>query len=88
MSAASKRAFEAMSEALHWEAAPAGIRVHVIDPGRFPTTGFHANVVRPNGSEGSDFEVEALTLRVALDHQLARLMTLLPTSRAQVLVAP
>jgi NAD(P)-dependent dehydrogenase (short-subunit alcohol dehydrogenase family) len=55
-----------MSEALHWEAATAGIRVHLIEPGRFPTTGLGGNIVRPSGWEGSDFEARALTLRAAL----------------------
>ena len=45
--AASKHALEAMSEALHWEASSAGIRVRVIEPGRFPTTDFGSNIVRP-----------------------------------------
>lgn len=64
--AASKHALEAMSEALHWEASPAGIRVHLIEPGRFPTTDFGSNIVRPDGWEGSDFEARALSLREAL----------------------
>jgi NAD(P)-dependent dehydrogenase (short-subunit alcohol dehydrogenase family) len=64
--AASKHALEAMSEALHWEASPAGIRVHVIEPGRFPTTDFGSNIVRPDGWEGSAFEAKALSLREAL----------------------
>jgi NAD(P)-dependent dehydrogenase (short-subunit alcohol dehydrogenase family) len=64
--AASKHALEAMSEALHWEASPAGIRVRVIEPGRFPTTDFGSNIVRPDGWEGSEFEAKALSLREAL----------------------
>ena len=50
--AASKHALEAMSEALHWEVSSAGIRVRVIEPGRFPTTDFGSNIVRPDGWEG------------------------------------
>jgi NAD(P)-dependent dehydrogenase (short-subunit alcohol dehydrogenase family) len=64
--AASKHALEAMSEALHWEASTAGIRVHLIEPGRFPTTDFGSNIVRPDGWEGSEFETKALSLRAAL----------------------
>ncbi len=63
---ASKHALEAMSEALHWESSAAGIRVHVIEPGRFPTTDFGSNIVRPDGWEGSEFEAKALSLRAAL----------------------
>ena len=55
-----------MSEGLHWEASSAGIRVHVIEPGRFPTTDFGSNIVRPDGWEGSTFEAKAPSLREAL----------------------
>ena len=55
-----------MSEPRHWEASSAGIRVHVIEPGRFPTTDFGSNIVRPDGWEGSTFEAKAPSLREAL----------------------
>ena len=63
--AASKHALEAMSEAIHYEVAPAGIRIHLIEPGRFPTD-FVDNIVRPDGWEGSDHEARALSFREAL----------------------
>jgi len=42
--AASKHAVEALSEALHFELGLSGIRVHVVQPGQFPT-GLAANTV-------------------------------------------
>jgi NAD(P)-dependent dehydrogenase (short-subunit alcohol dehydrogenase family) len=48
--AASKHAVEALSEALWYEVAPFGVRVHVIEPGAF-ATGFVNNIVT-----GSQFD--------------------------------
>jgi NAD(P)-dependent dehydrogenase (short-subunit alcohol dehydrogenase family) len=59
-----------MSEALCWEATPTGIRVHVIEPGRFPTTEFGANIVRPDGCEGSEFEAKTLRTLVGADAEM------------------
>lgn len=54
--AASKHALEALSEALHFENSHLGIRVRLVEPGRFDT-GFHGNIVTPEGWEDSpDFE--------------------------------
>ena len=51
--AASKHALEALSEALHFETAAYGIRVRLVEPGRFDT-GFHHNIVAADGWEQSD----------------------------------
>jgi NAD(P)-dependent dehydrogenase (short-subunit alcohol dehydrogenase family) len=52
--AASKHALEAVSEALHFELATYGIRVRLIEPGRFDTD-FHDNIVTVDGWEQSDY---------------------------------
>jgi NAD(P)-dependent dehydrogenase (short-subunit alcohol dehydrogenase family) len=70
--AATKHALEAMSETLHWEAAPAGIRVHLIEPSRFPTTGFGANIVRPSGWEGSHFEAKRSAASTPMAHKIRK----------------
>ena len=44
--AASKHALEALSESLHFEVSHLGLRIHLIEPGRFPTN-FHDNIVFP-----------------------------------------
>ncbi len=64
--AASKWALEGMSESLHFETSGTGIRIHLIEPGRFSATGFHGNIVRPVAWEGSADQARALTLRKAL----------------------
>ncbi len=38
--AASKYALEAVTEAMHYELGPFGVRAHLVEPGRFPTTAF------------------------------------------------
>lgn len=54
--AASKHALEALSEALHFEVAYAGIRVRLVEPGRFDT-GFGDRAWTPDGwEETPDFE--------------------------------
>ena len=63
--AASKHALEALSESLHFEVAHLGIRVCVIEPGRFPT-GFFENIVRPDSWEGSSHQQRAAAFREAL----------------------
>ena len=61
---ASKYALEAMSESLNFEVGRSGIRVHLIEPGRF-TTSFQGNKVRPESWAGSDQERRAMAFREA-----------------------
>ncbi|MGI9646859.1 MAG: SDR family oxidoreductase [Ilumatobacteraceae bacterium] len=49
---ASKHALEGVSESLHFETSQLGIRVRVVEPGRFETD-FGDNTVRPDGWEES-----------------------------------
>ncbi len=63
--AASKHALEAITEALHYELAPLGLRFALIEPGRFETE-FHANVVTPEGWELSPYHERAMRFREAL----------------------
>jgi NAD(P)-dependent dehydrogenase (short-subunit alcohol dehydrogenase family) len=51
---ASKHALEGLSEVLHFETIGFGIRVRLVEPGRFDT-GFHDNIVTVDGWEGSDY---------------------------------
>jgi NAD(P)-dependent dehydrogenase (short-subunit alcohol dehydrogenase family) len=63
---ASKFALEGMSESFYYEAKPAGIRVHLIEPGRFSTTSFGSNIIRPEGWEGSEFQARQQEFAAAL----------------------
>ena len=63
--AASKFALEAMSEALRFEMSTFGIRVHLIEPGRFDT-GFGAKIIQPDAFAGSIHEERHDAFRAAL----------------------
>lgn len=59
---ASKHALEGLSEALHFETSGFGIRVRLVEPGRF-TTGFHDNIVTVDGWESSEYFDRATRFR-------------------------
>lgn len=63
--AASKHALEALTESLHFEVSHLGLRVHLIEPGRF-LTNFHDNIVFPSVWAGSAHEDRALAFRESL----------------------
>jgi NAD(P)-dependent dehydrogenase (short-subunit alcohol dehydrogenase family) len=62
--AATKHALEALSEALHFETSQLGIRVRLIEPGRFETA-FSGNVVPVPGWESSFYHDRAMRFREA-----------------------
>ena len=62
--AASKHALEGLSEALHFELAAHGVRVRLIEPGRFDT-GFHDNIVAADGWEESVYHDDAERFRAS-----------------------
>jgi len=63
--AASKHALEALSEALHFETSQLGIRVRLVEPGRFETD-FSSNIVPAPGWEGSLYFERSQRFREAL----------------------
>jgi NAD(P)-dependent dehydrogenase (short-subunit alcohol dehydrogenase family) len=60
--AASKHALEALSEALHFETSIYGIRVRLVEPGRFDTD-FRDNIVTVPGWDGSEYQARAERFR-------------------------
>ncbi len=65
--AASKHAVEAISEALHYEVRPFGVRVALIEPGAFPTE-FGANVIEASAfTTDSPYRATADRFRVAFE---------------------
>jgi NAD(P)-dependent dehydrogenase (short-subunit alcohol dehydrogenase family) len=63
--AASKHALEALSEALHFETSQLGIRVRLIEPGRFETD-FSSNIVPVPGWEQSFYFERSQRFRESL----------------------
>ena len=59
---ASKHALEGLSEALHFETSGFGIRVRLVEPGRFDT-GFSGNIVTADGWDDSDYFDRAARFR-------------------------
>jgi NAD(P)-dependent dehydrogenase (short-subunit alcohol dehydrogenase family) len=60
--AASKHALEGLSEALHFETSGFGIRIRLVEPGRFDT-GFHDNIVTVDGWQQSEYFDRATRFR-------------------------
>lgn len=63
--AASKHALEAITEALHYELEPFGVRVALVEPGRFATA-FQANIVSPPAWDTSAYFERSERFRDAL----------------------
>ena len=59
---ASKHALEGISEVLHFETAGFGLRIRLVEPGRFDT-GFQDNIVTVEGWEDSDYFDRAARFR-------------------------
>jgi NAD(P)-dependent dehydrogenase (short-subunit alcohol dehydrogenase family) len=78
---ASKAALSALSETLHYELAPFGVRVVLIEPGPYPTTRFLANMVDGLNSTATSPYAD---LRLSYQPAIARLIRGEPADAQEV----
>jgi NAD(P)-dependent dehydrogenase (short-subunit alcohol dehydrogenase family) len=78
---ASKAALSALSETLHYELAPFGVRVVLVEPGPYPTTRFLSNMVAGrNATPASAYAA----LRASYQPAIARLVASEPADSQEV----
>jgi NAD(P)-dependent dehydrogenase (short-subunit alcohol dehydrogenase family) len=77
----SKAALSALSETLHYELAPFGVRVVLVEPGPYPTTRFLANVVMARNSTSASPYAD---LRASYQPAIARLVRGEPADAQEV----
>ncbi len=78
---ASKAAVNALSESLHYELAPFGVRVVLVEPGPYPTTRFLTNsVMGRNATPESPYA----DIRASYQPAVRRLLTSAPTDPQEV----
>jgi len=78
---ASKAAVNALSEALHYELAPSGVRVVVVEPGPYPTTRFLTNSVAGRNATPASAYAD---LRASYQPAVRRLATSAPADPQEV----
>jgi NAD(P)-dependent dehydrogenase (short-subunit alcohol dehydrogenase family) len=79
--ASSKAAVSALSESLHYELAPFGVRVVLVEPGPYPTTRFLTNSVTGRNSTPESAYAQ---LRASFQPALARLVRSAPADPQEV----